>query len=115
MQTATKLKYHKPNIITWDRVEKICKIIERGYPADINITKKVEEKLNNYGPLICNLQIMYPQYKFQMVPIFIGALRYIPKFLETYIHQLGFHNIEIEKLVREICLHLVLFTYAKPS
>ena len=34
--------------------------------------------LSNYGSLIRNLQIIYPQYKFQMVPITIGALGYIP-------------------------------------
>ena len=68
---------------------KICKIIEMSCPADINITKKIEEKLNNYGPLICNLQIIYRHYKFQMVPIVIGALGYVPKCLEMYIHQLG--------------------------
>ena len=73
--------------------------MEISSPADVNITKKVEQKLNNYGPLIRSLQIMYPQYKFQMVPIVIGALGYIPKFLEMYIHQLGFHKIETEKLV----------------
>ena len=34
--------------------------------------------LSNYGSLIRNLQLIYPQYKFQMVPITIGALGYIP-------------------------------------
>ena len=81
---------------------KICKIIEISCPADINITKKIEEKLNNYGPLICNLQIIYRHYKFQMVPIVIGALGYVPKCLEMYIHQVGFNKIETEKLVRKL-------------
>ena len=40
---------------------------------------------------------MYPQYKFQMVPIVIGALGYVPKFLKMYIRQLGFRKIETEK------------------
>ena len=68
----------------------------------MNITRKVEEKLNNYGPLICNLQIMYLHYKFQMVPIVIGALGYVPKCLEMYIHQLGLNKTETEKLVRKL-------------
>ena len=69
IKTATKLKHNKPDIVAWDRAGKICKIIEISCPADDNITKKVEEKLNKYGPLVRNLQIMYPHYKFQMVPI----------------------------------------------
>ena len=69
IKTATKLKHNKPDIVAWDRAGKICKIIEISCPADDNITKKVEEKLNNYGPLVRNLQIMYSHYKIRMVPI----------------------------------------------
>ena len=39
--------------------EKCVKCIEISCSADVNITKKVEENLNSYGPLIRNLQIMY--------------------------------------------------------
>ena len=39
--------------------EKCVKYIEISCSADVNITKKVEENLNSYGPLIRNLQIMY--------------------------------------------------------
>ena len=39
---------------------------------------------------------MYPHCKSQMVPIVIGALGYVPKYLEMYIHQLGFNKIETE-------------------
>ena len=62
--TATKLKHNKPNIVLWDRPEKICKITEISCSAGVNITKKIWEKLHNYGLLIRNLQIMYPHYKF---------------------------------------------------
>ena len=60
---------------------------------------------------------MYPHYKFQMVPIVIGALGYVPKCLEMSIHQLGFNKIETEKLLEnyKIYLHLALLRYAKPS
>ena len=64
--------------------------------------KKVEEKLNNYGPLLRNFQMMYPHSKFQIVQIAIGALGYVPKCLEMCIHQLGFSKVETEKLVRKL-------------
>ena len=56
VKTATKLKCNKPNIVAWDRLGKICKMVEISCPADVNIMKKVEEKLKNYDPLICNFQ-----------------------------------------------------------
>ena len=37
-----------------------------------------------------------------MVPIVIGALGYVPKCLEMYIHQFGFNKIETENLVRKL-------------
>ena len=56
IQMATKLKHNKPD---WDKAGKIRKIIEISCPAEVdNITKKVDKKLNNYGPLLCQLQIM---------------------------------------------------------
>ena len=45
---------------------------------------------------------MYPHYKFQMVPIVIGALGYVSKYLEMHIHQPGFNKIETEKLVQKL-------------
>ena len=59
----------------WNQKAKICSIIEFGFPLDININKKINKKLENYGPLVRNLQIMYPEYKFQVAPIVIGAIR----------------------------------------
>ena len=64
VKTATRVKHNKPDTVAWDRAGKICKIIEISCPADVNITKNFEENLNNYGPLIRDLQIMYPHYKF---------------------------------------------------
>ena len=42
---------------------------------------------------------MYPCYKFQMVPIVIGARGYVLKCLEIYFHQLGFNQIETKKKI----------------
>ena len=52
----------------------MCSIVEFSCPADINITQKVNDKINVYGLLIRNLQIMYPQYKFNMILTIVGAL-----------------------------------------
>ena len=37
---------------------------------------------------------MYPQYKFNMIPIIVGALGYIPKCLTSYLQDLGFDGNE---------------------
>ena len=57
-------------------------------PYDVNIIGKTNDKINTYGPLIQNLQISYPQYQFEMIPIIIGALACVAKSLITYVKQL---------------------------
>ena len=77
--------------------EKICTIVEVSCPADVNISRKIDEKLNNYAPLVRNIQIM-----FVVVPIIIGVLGYVPKCLSKYLSQLGFDNLEINGLIRRL-------------
>ena len=79
IRTITKVPHNnKPDLIIWDNNLNICRIVEFSCPSDINIEQKINEKMNNYAPLIRNMQIMYPKYKFVMVPIIVGALGYIP-------------------------------------
>ena len=47
--------------------EKICQVIEFSYPADINVSRKIEEKVVTYGPVIRNLQIYNFNY-YSIVP-----------------------------------------------
>ena len=89
VETATKIKHNKPDLIVWNRHTKICYIIEFSCPADINVSKKVEEKITTYGPLVRNLQIMYQEYKFKMLPIIVGALGTIPKSTKISLKELN--------------------------
>ena len=74
INTATKIPHNKPGLILWNRDEKICQVIEFSCPADMNVSRKVEEKVTIYGPLISNLQIMCKDYRFKMLPVVVGAL-----------------------------------------
>ena len=60
IKTATKIPHNKPDLITWNHKKVVCTVVDFNCPLDSNITKKVSEKKNNYGPLIRNMQIMYP-------------------------------------------------------
>ena len=51
-QTATKLPQNKPDIAIWDQEKKICISVEVRCPVDVNISRKINEKLNNYAPLV---------------------------------------------------------------
>ena len=99
ISTVQKVPYNKPDLVIWNTKEKRCNIVEFSCPADINITKKEEEKLSAYVPLVRNLQIMNPNYHYKIILIVVGALRSIPKSLNGYLCQLGFNSFEIKRII----------------
>ena len=102
INTAQKVQHNKPDLVIWNTKKKTCDIIEVSCPADINITKKEEEKLSTYIPLIRNLQIMHPNYHYRIIPIIVGALGSIPNSLHGYVCQLGFNNIESKRIISKL-------------
>ena len=92
IKTTTKVTHNKPDLLVWDNEQKIYQVIEFSCPCDVSLINKTAEKINTYGPLIRNLQISYPRYRFEMIPIVIGALGYVAKSLVSYVKQLGFEN-----------------------
>ena len=94
-----KIPHNKPDLVIWNTKEKTCNIVEFSCPADINITKKEEEKLSAYVPLVQNLQMMHPKYHYKIIPIVLGALGSIPKSLNGYLCQLGFNSLEPKRMI----------------
>ena len=60
----------------------------------MNITKKVDKKLNSYGLLICNMRIIYSECNFVMIPIIVDASG---KGLQHYVKKLAFSDQETRK------------------
>ena len=90
-------------MIVHDKSSKICKVIEFTCPADTSITSKVRNKLKNiYGLLIRNMQIIYPDYQSQMMPIIVGAIGYVPKCLNSHMNDLDFNDKEIKMHVNKM-------------
>ena len=100
--SCDKVPHNKPDLMIWDQEAKICSIIEFSCPLDININRKVNEKLENYRPFGRNLQIMYPEYKFQATPIVIGAMGHVPKCLINYLKMIGFNENESKVLISKL-------------
>ena len=52
IKTVTEIPHNKPDLVIWDKANNLCSIVEFSCPADINITQKVNDKINVYGFLI---------------------------------------------------------------
>ena len=107
IKTSAKCKHNRPDIVVWDRKEKLCTVIEVSCPADVNISFKISEKENIYGQLLRNLQLLYPDYKFTFIPIIIGALGYVSKCLSGNLEKLGFSGKESDQLTRTLQIQSV--------
>ena len=58
-------------------------------PLDQNISMKETEKVNNYIPLVSELQQLYRTYTYEIIPIVIGTLGAIPKSLKRNLENVG--------------------------
>ena len=54
------------------------------------------------APLIRNLQIMHLGYKFEIAPVVVEAMGYVPKCLATYLKMVGFECKDIKLLIRRM-------------
>ena len=99
IKTAMKTKNNKPDLIIWNSEVKTCQVVEFSSPADVNVSKKVSEKENIYGALIHSMQLLYPDYKFEFIPITVGALGSIPACLLQGIERLGFTGKESNRII----------------
>ena len=79
-------------MIIWNNEVKTFQVIEFSCPADVNVSKKLSEKENLYGPLIRSIQLIYPGYKFEFIPIILGGFGSIPTWLLERIERLGFQR-----------------------
>ena len=73
IHVTNKVEHNRPDIIIWDRKEQECKIIDFSVTVDENVTRKEIEKVNNYVPLVNELQQMYRGYTYKIIPVVIGT------------------------------------------
>ena len=99
IKTAIKTKNNKPDLIIWNNEVKTCQLIEFSCSAEVNVPKKVSEKENIYGPLIRSMQLLYSDYKFEFIPIIVGALGSIPTCLLQGIERFGFTGKESNRII----------------
>ena len=107
---ATKIPYNKSDLVIWNKETKLCLIIEFNCPVNTNISRKINEKLETYGPLVRNLQILCPDYKYEEAPIIIGAMGYVPKSLINYLTMIEFDERESKTLTRKIQINSISVT-----
>ena len=102
-------------MITWNNEVKTCQVVEFSCLADINVSRKVFEKENIYGPVIRGMQLRYSDYKFEFIPIIVGALGSIPTCLLQGIERLGFTGKESNRIINVLPQKSIIGTELKSA
>ena len=102
IRAAVKVRNNKPDLILGEIENKNCHILKFSYPADVNVTRKATEKLENYGPLLWILQLTHPNYKFSFELIIIGIIGTVPKDLHENIGQFDINKKESNDIIKSI-------------
>ena len=92
IETTTKTKHNKPDIILWRKEEKECKIIDICVPLDENLKANEKLKKDRYVQLSIGLKRLYPEYTFSIIPIVLGETGLITNSLPTYLSELFHRN-----------------------
>ena len=66
------------------------------------MTKKIQEKEDNYEPLIHMLEVTYHVYRFSFIPVIVGAMGAIPIDLKLNIKKLRFDENEAAIMMKMI-------------
>ena len=68
----------------------------------MNLSQVCEDKESKYLPLISQMQQMYNNYKIEVIPVLVGALRSIPHGLKQNLQRIGIHKARIETVTQGI-------------
>ena len=76
--------------------------MEISVPLDINISNRQVVKRDKYMPLVSEMQQLYRNYTFQIIPVIIGCLGAIPKSLEQNLKKLGLEDATYKPLIKKL-------------
>ena len=88
-------------MVIWDTQNKTCKIVDICVPLDIKVELRHTTKVDNYALLVNQLQRLYPQYKYQMIPVIIGAMGTVPKTLRGNLTELEYQKMLLNHSSKE--------------
>jgi hypothetical protein len=100
--TIREVSHNVPDLVIYLHEEKRIQIIDVAIPYEDNLERRTEDKIQKYGPLMIELQKLYPGYKGTIIPIVIGTFgSTLPSFQENVKKVLGEGcSHEAKKLIR---------------
>ena len=93
IKTLTPVQHNKPDIVMWKKEDKQCFITDIYVSLDVNVTKNVNQKRDDYLPLAAEFKRLYDKFNFEIIPIMIGATGLVTNDLKLMLKRIGIGNI----------------------
>ena len=94
--------HNRPDMIIWRSDTKDCKIVDICVPLDTNVELRHTTKIDDYIPLVDQLQRIYPAFKYTVIPVIVGALGTIPKTLKDSLLKIGLQKVKLPAVIERI-------------
>ena len=95
--TTPPVKHNRPDMVVWNNQDKTCTIVDICVPLDINVHVQEKTKCDTYAPLIVGLLRHYPEFKFNIVPLVVGATGLVTNSLVTNLKTLLSNEADVER------------------
>ena len=101
IQTDHVIEHRRPDVVVFDKHDKMCHLIDIAVPGD-RVEAKENEKVQKYQDLARELRKLW-QVKVKVVPVVVGALGTIPMALEKHLKEIG-TSVRVELLQKAALL-----------
>ena len=99
---TSKIPHNRSDMVIWDAGNKTCKIIDVCVPLDSNLGLREKTKRDNYIPLVDQLQKLYPKFKYQVIPVVVGALGTLSTSIKENLKKIGIKEENIQPTIEKI-------------
>ena len=99
IKTVPSVEHNKPDIVVWEKDNKLCKIVDICVPLDENVHTQEKRKKALYVQLAVALARMYPNYQYEIVSIVLGATGLVTEALVTNLKELKFTDKSIKFVI----------------
>ena len=99
ISTTPRVKHNKPDMVIWNHRSMTCSVVDICVPLDLNVHVQEKTKRDTYGPLIVGLLRHYPKFKFDVVPLVIGATGLVTDSLTMNLKKLIERDGEVEQAI----------------
>ena len=99
---TSKIPHNRLDMVVWDAGNKTSKITDVCVPLDSNLGLREKTKHDNYIPFVDQLQKLYLNFKYQVIPVVDGTLGTLSTSIKENLKKIGIKEENIQPTIEKI-------------